>query len=778
VGLDVEYEPVLEFLRSIKNESFTMAEQLILNWAAALQGTTSAPTSLDSREFSEREFLDGFGKAAFFRVFYDSIKLHLHLVHGDFDEAVESAESAALVAHSVSGTIWQMLLRFYRSMAIVARRGPDRPTSESEAAQLAEDLAMLKLWADNCAENFGHAYLLVKAELARIGGAVTDAEDCYRRAIDAAQVRGFPGDLALANERYGRFWHARGQTRIATMFLLEALRIYDDWGARPKAEMLARELSAMLRSPAHEVSDPDRSLSSPAAVLATLQSPSEALDFEWAMQAAGALASEIELDRLLETLMRTLLESAGAERGGLVLEKGDEPFLRVWGDADRGEIALLDLPLEESDAVPHTVLRYVRRTREHLVLDDAIEDPAYASDPYVQSRRPHSILCLPILYQSRFVGAVYLENSLHTGAFSRASLHLLETLSVHAAIAIRNAELFDEVARLEERLRAENVYLQEEIRTHRGFEDIIGESPRLEKVLDQVQQVADVDTTVLILGETGTGKELLARAIHRLSPRSAGPLVTVNCGAISPGLIESELFGHEKGAFTGATERKIGRFELADKGTILLDEIGDLSLELQVKLLRVLQEGEIQRVGGNRTIHVDVRIIASTHRDLEKAQKEGRFRPDLFYRLNVFPIRNPPLRERREDIPALAQYFLMKDGARLGRQITSIPRRTMAALQSYDWPGNVRELRNVLERSIITSRGSALELGNWLPSETEDPDTTPTRTLDEVQRDYIERVLQTTGWVVSGPNGAAVRLGLKPTTLEARMKKLGLRRPT
>jgi transcriptional regulator with GAF, ATPase, and Fis domain len=282
----------------------------------------------------------------------------------------------------------------------------------------------------------------------------------------------------------------------------------------------------------------------------------------------------------------------------------------------------------------------------------------------------------------------------------------------------------------------------------------------------------------LILGETGTGKELLARAIHRLSPRSAGPLVTVNCGAISPGLIESELFGHEKGAFTGATERKIGRFELADKGTILLDEIGDLSLELQVKLLRVLQEGEIQRVGGNRTIHVDVRIIASTHRDLEKAQKEGRFRPDLFYRLNVFPIRNPPLRERREDIPALAQYFLMKDGARLGRQITSIPRRTMAALQSYDWPGNVRELRNVLERSIITSRGSALELGNWLPSETEDLDTTPTRTLDEVQRDYIERVLQTTGWVVSGPNGAAVRLGLKPTTLEARMKKLGLRRPT
>ncbi len=337
-----------------------------------------------------------------------------------------------------------------------------------------------------------------------------------------------------------------------------------------------------------------------------------------------------------------------------------------------------------------------------------------------------------------------------------------------------------EVERLRDRLQAENVYLQEEIKTQYGFEEIIGRSAPMRRLLQQVEQVAPADTTVLITGETGTGKELVARAIHRLSPRRDRSLVAVNCGAISAGLVESELFGHEKGAFTGAVARKIGRFELADGGTVFLDEIGDLPLELQVKLLRVLQEGEIERVGGTRPIKVNVRVIAATHRDLEEAVASGRFRADLYYRLSVFPIRTPALRERREDVPALTRYFVMKYSAKLGKRIETIPKSALDALTGYAWPGNVRELANVLERSVIISQGTILELGEGaapLSPQPAPPAGAAGRPLPELTRERILEVLEETGWRVSGPSGAASRLGLKATTLEARMKKLGIARP-
>jgi PAS domain S-box-containing protein len=337
-----------------------------------------------------------------------------------------------------------------------------------------------------------------------------------------------------------------------------------------------------------------------------------------------------------------------------------------------------------------------------------------------------------------------------------------------------------EVQRLKDRLETENVFLQEQIETEHGFEEIVGRSPALRRVLTRVEQVAPGDTTVLITGETGTGKELLARAIHKLSPRRDRALITVNCGAISPGLVESELFGHEKGAFTGAVNRRIGRFEVADGGTLFLDEIGDLPLDAQVKLLRVLQEGEIERVGGLRAIKVDVRVIAATHRDLETLVRENRFRTDLFYRLNVFPIRNPTLRERAEDIPELVRYFVLKYAAKLGKRIEAVPKGVLDTLQSYPWPGNVRELANVIERAVILSRGTALELEGLRASGEADPapsERVPATTLEELERRHIMETLEHTGWRVSGPKGAAVLLGLKPTTLEARMKKLGVRRP-
>ena len=350
----------------------------------------------------------------------------------------------------------------------------------------------------------------------------------------------------------------------------------------------------------------------------------------------------------------------------------------------------------------------------------------------------------------------------------------LEKLVEERTAQLRQA--YEEISQLNAKLEQENLYLQEEIKTEHNFEDIVGRCRPIKAVLKAVESVAPTDAAVLVLGETGTGKELIARAIHNLSSRKNRALVKVNCAALPAGLIESELFGHEKGAFTGALARKVGRFELADRGTIFLDEIGDLPMELQAKLLRVLQEGEFERVGGTQTIKVDVRVIAATNRDLEKAVGENRFREDLYYRLNVFPIRIPPLRERKEDIPLLVKYFALNHSAKLGRKIETIPQKSMNAILAYPWPGNIRELQNVIERAVITSSGVELELGNWLPKAAFAPRQGRIATLEEIEREHVTEVLEATGWRVSGEKGAAKLLGLKPTTLEARMNRLGISR--
>ncbi len=340
-------------------------------------------------------------------------------------------------------------------------------------------------------------------------------------------------------------------------------------------------------------------------------------------------------------------------------------------------------------------------------------------------------------------------------------------------------QAFAEIERLTEQLQAENVYLQEEIKLTHNFGDILSHNSAMKQVLHQVEQVAATDATVLILGETGTGKELLARAVHNVSPRNERPLVKVNCAALPTHLIESELFGHEKGAFTGAVSRRKGRFELAHGGTIFLDEIGDLPLELQAKLLRVLQEGEFERLGDSRTIRVDVRVIAATNRDLKQATANGDFREDLYYRLNVFPLTLPPLRERTDDIPLLVRYFTQQYSSKMGKHIDQIPQRVMSALQAYDWPGNVRELENIIERAAILSSGTTLELDLSVVS-TSSPSTVTKRgtTLQEVERGHIRQILEDTAWRIEGPQGAAKYLGLKPSTLRSRMQKLGITKPS
>jgi formate hydrogenlyase transcriptional activator len=387
-----------------------------------------------------------------------------------------------------------------------------------------------------------------------------------------------------------------------------------------------------------------------------------------------------------------------------------------------------------------------------------------------------SFCCIPLLRPQGVLGVLAL-GSTRTEAFHAEDLSLLNQVAAQFAVALENHRAAAEIEALKERLSEERKHLEGDVRSSVEFDEIVGQSAPLRQVLDQVRTVAGSEATVLILGETGTGKELIARAIHRLSTRRESGFIKVNCAAIPTGLLESELFGHEKGAFTGAISQKIGRIELADGGTLFLDEIGEIPLELQPKLLRVLQDQEFERLGSNRTIKVDVRLVAATNRDLTTEVAERHFRSDLFYRLNVFPIRLPALHERPEDIPLLVRYFVRKFSVRMNRHIETIPSGTITALSEWHWPGNIRELENLMERSVILSEGSALrvplaELHTRLPRVSAQPD----HTLDSAEREHIIRVLHETGGVLSGPDGAAHRLGLKRTTLQSKMQRLKITR--
>ena len=392
-----------------------------------------------------------------------------------------------------------------------------------------------------------------------------------------------------------------------------------------------------------------------------------------------------------------------------------------------------------------------------------------------------SACCLPLISHDRPLGTLVVA-SLEEDNFPAKDAELLQHVANQIAIAVENSLAYHEEVKRANQLSEEKLYLQDEIRSEYNFEEIIGESARLKNILGQLQTVAPTDSTILILGETGTGKELIARAIHHLSTRRERTLVKVNCAAIPTGLLESELFGHEKGAFTGAIAQRVGRFELAHRGTLFLDEVGDIPLELQPKLLRVLQEQEFERLGSPRTIKVDVRLVAATNVDLARKAADHQFRMDLYYRLNVFPIVIPPLRERREDIPLLVRYFAQKYARRMKKPIDTVPVKAMAALTEYHWPGNVRELENFIERAVILSRGAELQLPlAELQQRTKIPVAASSNglaTLEHAEREHIVRALGESRWVIGGPSGAAARLGMKRTTLQSRMRKLGIDRPS
>lgn len=488
----------------------------------------------------------------------------------------------------------------------------------------------------------------------------------------------------------------------------------------------------------------------------------------------NAVVSHLDLHRLFTAVATCLRRVVEYDIAGLTLYDSNTKDLILYA-LEGGGIA--GLPLTEGIRVPineENPATIIFKAGEAKVFRNA--DLKHLTSPRVKQMTNSGINIgcgVPLKIHDRILGTINMA-SRTPDIYDEGTLEILSLIAGPIAIAVENALNYAELVSLKDKLNDEKLYLEEEIRGN--FENIIGKSASFKTTLKQIESVAPTDSTVLILGETGTGKELIARALHTGSHRAKRTMVRLNCASIPTGLLESELFGHEKGSFTGAIQQRTGRFELADKGTLFLDEIGDISLELQPKLLRVLQEREFERLGSAHTRHVDIRLIAATHRNLESMVSDNLFREDLYYRLNIFPITVPPLRERREDIPLLARFFTAKFARNMGKQIDRIPVDTMKCLVEYDWPGNVRELQNLIERAVIVTKGSDLQvartgLKSFLSIETN-------HKLEDLDREHIIRVLKESNWVIGGANGAASRLGLKRTTLQSKMAKLGISRYT
>ncbi len=492
------------------------------------------------------------------------------------------------------------------------------------------------------------------------------------------------------------------------------------------------------------------------------------------LQLSGALLANMDVRKLLEAISASVREVIPHDAATLGLYEAAAGALVVqFLGADEPESRRSDvrLPLEGSPA------GLAFRKGEPVVLDRLADSPfAKESVRHLTGLGMKSGCWVPLVHRGEAIGTLMVASRME-GAFGQSEAEMLTEIAGHVAMAVSNAVAFRQIAELRDKLSQEKRYLEEEINLENRFEDIVGESTGLRQVLKQIETVAPTDATVLIQGETGTGKELLARAIHRLSGRSERTFIKLNCAAIPAGLLESELFGHEKGAFTGAITRKMGRLELAHEGTLFLDEVGEMPLDLQPKLLRALQEREIERLGGTRPIAVNVRLIAATNRDLAQMVTEKQFRSDLYYRLKVFPIFAPPLRERTTDIPVLVRHFVATHSRRMGKTIETIPEETMRVLTRWSWPGNIRELENLLERAVILTRGPVLyvPLAELQVAE-EEAAALESPTLQEAEREHILRVLREVKGQIGGEDGAAARLGLKRTTLNSKLKKLGIDR--
>ena len=519
-------------------------------------------------------------------------------------------------------------------------------------------------------------------------------------------------------------------------------------------------------------------------LLVVLQRERDQLDL--LLDVTNAVVTHLDTRELFRAVAPAIRRCCSADVASLSLFDAEAGVLRHHVcDAPDSFRACPEAPdVPQSSTLDGSAAGYVFKTGQPRVfsMTDLDEFPESA---FIRARGIQSACAVPLATPQGLIGTLnlgaYAEN-----AFSPRQFPLLARVAGQIAIAVRNAMSYERIEELNAQLAREKLYLEDEIRSDHQFDEIVGRSKALSRVLHEIETVAPTGSTVLITGETGSGKELVARAIHQLSQRREHAFVKLNCAAIPTGLLESELFGHEKGAFTGAINQRIGRFELANRGTVFLDEVGEIPLELQPKLLRVLQEREFERLGSTRTLRTDARLIAATNRDLGALVEASQFRQDLFYRLNVFPVTVPPLRDRREDIPMLVRHFAQQFARQMKKGIETIPSETMEVLTRYDWPGNIRELQNLIERAVILSPGPTLDvpvaaLTGRSSGKPSDPGLTRARhhseTLEDADRRHITAALERSNWVIAGPNGAAARLGVKRSTLQFRMRKLGITRP-
>jgi PAS domain S-box-containing protein len=861
-----------------------------------LRGLTSTFGCLDHLDYTESDTerrLASNPNLVFAEFYYLTRKCEALVFAGEFTAAADASLKADRLVWTSSAQFETAEHQLYGALAHAgAWDGAPVDEKPKHLTALMGHHRQLEVWAEHSPETFENRAAIAGAEIARIEGRVLDAQDLYEKAIRSARVNGFVHHEAFANEMAARFYAARGFEKIANAYLRDARFCYLRWGADAKVRQL-EQLYPQIRT---DESTPEATV--------TIQAPVVQLDLATVIKVSEAVASEIVMEKLINTIMRTAIEHAGAERGLLILFGANDYRIEAEAttNSENVTVVLRQATVTSAD-LPRSVFQYVLRTKETVLLHDATAQNPFSAEGYFHEHRSRSVLCLPLLKQSRLLGVLYLENNLTPHAFTPARMAVLKLLASAAAISMENTRLyidlqeresrvrrlvdsnivgvliwdlngqileandaflgllqysredivsgsvrwtdltpaewraqderatvalkatgtaqvyekefvrkdgtrvpvltggalFDvrgtdgvafaldlteqkraeaEIRTLKDQLHRENLALRDEVDRALMFEEIVGSSEALKVALSRIAKVAPTDSTVFITGETGTGKELIARAVHKRSQRSGRAFVSVNCAALAPTLISSELFGHEKGAFTGASQRRLGRFELADGGTIFLDEVGELPPDTQVALLRVLQEREFERVGGTHTIPVNVRVIAATNRDLTAAVADGGFRQDLFYRLNVFPIEVPPLRERADDILMLVEYFVHRYAARAGKNFRSIDRKTVDLLQAYDWPGNIRELQNVVERSVILSSGEIFAIDeSWLSKQPVQrrPRVTsvaPLQSEPRKEREIIEAALAECRGRVAGPTGAAAKLGIPPSTLDHRIKAL------
>lgn len=732
-------------IKRLKQETIYQYQNMHLQTISNLREKCDHPHKLQGRYYDEALMLPIHVKAndkgALFNFYLQ--KTILCFLFDESMDAVENASMAEKYRFTQNGATDDVQFCFYLSLSILSAFDTDNQKTK-RLKQVKRNQKQMKKWAKSAPMNYEHKYLLVAAEYNRVKKQPEKSAALYDRAIKKAREHGYLQDAAIASELAGSFYLRVNNLSKARDNLEQAWHGYLKWGATAKLFQLEIRYPDMFPVPVRSA----KSALNPASYT-IFSTPGKILDWDAVLEASVSISSEIYFEKLIEKLMQIITKNTGAQRGILFLqEKSGLKEAAVFPVLSAQAKILNPICLENHSQVPKSVIHYVERMRESIIFDT--DDPLFRNDPYIIAHRPKSLLCFPLQYKSNLMGIFYLENNLVPGIFTDNSLEILKILSAQISVSLENARLYRDLEEQTKKLKSANKKLREEVdqrakmeaelKTYRDqlkkeldtqalellkskqilasiatesnprhrFQNIISKSDKMQRIYDLIEDLADVTANVLILGESGTGKELVAQAIHCSGKRKNLPFVRVNCSALSESLLESELFGHVKGAFTGAENNKIGRFQKAGKGSILLDEIGDVTLHFQKRLLRVLQEREFEQLGDTKTIKMHARVIASTNKDLVKKVKEKSFRQDLYYRLKVMEIKIPSLRERKEDIPLLISHFLLLFNNEMSKNILRVSEGAYKMLMSYHWPGNIRELRNIIEHSVVTCKGSVI----------------------------------------------------------------------